>query len=130
MLVPEKFKKGVGIHFHCLCNDVIKVKFTGKYHAVKGGVKSKVYNVVDWRWGYSTALPISGSKERLCCYVTKYVTKNSNRLFGKYYLSSNNLQRDPLIAYGNTDFDSVDLEAYRCWRDDILFKYDSNVVFS
>lgn len=128
LLVPEYFKKGVGIHFHCLCNDVFKLRFSGRYHTFGyNGTKVKVYNVLDWRYGFSTAIPISGDRVRLSCYVTKYISKSSDRIFGKYYLSSNNLNRSPQVVYGNTDFDSVDLDSYTSWRNDLLFKYENNI---
>ena len=66
-----------------------------------------IYNLLDWKLGFSTCIPIDENYQRTCNYITKYITKDSQKIFGKWYLSSRNIQKRPeLVLLDNIDYDS------------------------
>ena len=79
-----------------------------------------VYNLTTWRFGWSTAIKVYGDRQQLAHYVTKYITKDNKKIFGKYYWHSRNLDK-PKILYSNVDFDSVNSAEYHG------FKYTSDI---
>lgn len=146
VLVPEYHKKG-GIHLHALVSgnlnfvDSGTVTWPGQKKpvkpetAIKRGIPSsiwqKVYNVTDWKYGYSTAIQIYGDRQKFLCYVCKYIMPGQDKIFGKYFYSSQNLKRKPEILYGNVDFSQIDAEEFKINPDlPIAIKYQSNLVFS
>ena len=126
LLVPEEHKSG-RIHCHLLINDVFDLVDSGKRS--KG---RKVFNIPSWKYGFSTAVPVEGDKLRLSCYITKYITKNSKSIFGKYYWSSRNLVREPKIILTNNDFNGLDIaldfQTYEIKKAGLLFKYENNLL--
>ena len=50
-----------------------------------------------WKYGFSTAVPLDKQYERTVNYVTKYITKSDQKIFGKWYLSSRGLKKSPEI---------------------------------
>lgn len=56
-----------------------------------------IYNVLDWKWGFSTCVPLDGEYDRAIHYVTKYITKAKDKIFGKWYFSSRGLKKKPDI---------------------------------
>lgn len=130
ILVAEKHKSG-RIHCHLLTNDVFELVDSGKRSSGR-----KVYNIPSWKYGFSTAVPVEGDKLRLSCYITKYITKESKPIFGKYYWSSRNIIREPLIVLTNSDFYdldcdlAVDLNTYQIQKAHLLFKYETNLSVS
>lgn len=138
LLIPEQHKNG-GIHAHALINDCFKLEHSGRYlysgKAYKAETLQKkgidinllkpVYNVPEWKYGYSTAIPVDGNPARLACYITKYITKDCKKIFGKYYLSSRNLNRDTEISLCNSEkFD--ELKNNPLYRGGMAFKYSSD----
>ena len=119
LLIPEYHpQKKQGIHFHALINDVLTFEDSGRClysdgkawrreDLEKRGIDTTayktIYNVPCWKYGYSTAIPVSGSPARLACYITKYITKDCKKIFGKFYLSSRNCVRDVEVKVFNTD---------------------------
>lgn len=121
VLVPEYHKNG-GIHCHALFNDcdlcfkdsgtrIIKgfnkpVKLSTieekglceKYGVLKSELKT-VYNISDWKYGYSTAIETYGDCSKLAYYTTKYITKDVKKIFGKFYWHSQNIVTKPQIEY-------------------------------
>lgn len=65
-----------------------------------------VYNVTDWRLGFSTAIRTYGSRDALRRYVGKYITKSECKIGGRWYYSGGELQR-PLYVCCNMDYNSV-----------------------
>jgi len=65
-----------------------------------------IYNWDDWKYGFSTAVPLDKQKF-ICQYVTKYVTKDNNKIFGKYYFSGGCLRRTVPTTYCNVDYADV-----------------------
>ena len=139
ILIPEEHKNG-GIHAHMLCNNV--------FHLVDSGTKTYihfkrpmqdatararglnpedghiVYNVPEWRYGFTTAIKVYGDPGKLAFYLTKYLTKDMKKIFGKFYWSSKNIVRKPQIILSNSDYDAVQAPEYGA------FKYDSDLLLN
>lgn len=109
VLVPERHKDGA-LHIHGLCTlgSFKPVRalspYTGKPLLSESG--RPIYNMPEWTWGFSTCIPIDENYDRTVSYVLKYITKDTNKIFGKWYLSSRNLRKRPDIALvdGGMDF--------------------------
>lgn len=144
ILVPEKFKHSDGIHCHALVNDTIETAYSGR---VRFGKKSyteesarrfgfefsdsdKIYNVPEWKYGFSTALPVKDNSGKLSVYLTKYITKGIDRIFGRYYWSSRNLEREPYIEYTNSPYDEIDLPQYNVPGTGTMVKYDQQMEYT
>jgi len=140
LLIPERHKNG-GIHCHALINDCFDVVDSGT-RLVTGynkpvtlktieeknlHVRNVVYNIPEWKYGFSTAIPVENNSAALAFYITKYITKGNNKIFGKYYWSSRNCNRDPQIIYSNTDFNSVSKSAITKPYTSNQYKYNTNV---
>lgn len=138
LLIPEYHENG-GIHAHALINDCFKLEHSGRYlysgkaykadtlrnKGIDVNILKPVYNVPEWKYGFSTARPVDGSPARLACYITKYITKDCKKIFGKYYLSSRNLNRDTEISFCNSEkFD--ELKNNPLYRGGMAFKYNSD----
>lgn len=138
LLIPEHHKNG-GIHAHALINDCFNLVHSGRYlysgkaykaetlqeKGIDVSLLKPVYNVPEWKYGFSTAIPVDGSPARLACYITKYITKDCKKIFGKYYLSSRNLNRDTEISLCNSEkFD--ELKNNPLYRGGMAFKYNSD----
>lgn len=109
VLVPEyhKIKDGeekLAIHMHGLCN-LGQIKIQPAYYAKgpRAGMQMQdssgrpIYNMVDWKYGFSTCIPLDEQYERAVNYLTKYIAKSDTKIWGKWYLSSRNLQKSPEI---------------------------------
>lgn len=144
LIIPEYHpEKGEGIHIHGLVNDSLPVSdsgrtlFNGKAWKTedlkeKGYYKDslkKIYNLPTWKYGYTTAIPVSGSPARLACYITKYITKDCKKIFGKFYLSSRNCRRDVDTVFCNSDrFEKIKTEPIQKFG--LQMKYESDFKFS
>lgn len=146
MIIPEYHKSG-RIHMHGLINDALAVVDSGT-RTVKGfdkpvklstiramglskDVQDIVYNVPAWKYGFSTAVKIHGDPGALATYVTKYMTKATTKVFGKYYWSSADLVREPEISYGSVPwFDSIRLDEFCVPNTDIRLKYRTDMFIS
>ena len=111
VLIPELYKDGA-IHFHGLCNfgDIRIVRAVNPKTGLplSTGRGQPIFNMLDWKLGFSTCIPIDENYERTCNYLTKYITKDTDKILGKWYLSSRNLIKKPeidLISEG-IDYDS------------------------
>lgn len=142
ILIPEYHEKG-GIHCHALINDALEVVDSGtriiagygkpvkvetveKYHSE---VLHVVYNVPKWKYGFSTAIEVTDSSG-LAHYVTKYITKGNDKIFGKYYWAGGDIKREPQIVYTNTSFDSVQRPEHYKPYTSYVYKYASNFEVS
>lgn len=123
ILVPEYHKSG-RIHAHVLISGgSLQLSFSHN----KTKIGQPIYNVDNWNYGFSTAIPIyNDSSVRIANYVSKYLTKSTKKIFGKYYWSSRYLKRDVPTDYFNTDFFSVELKEYSIPKTGTLLKYDSH----
>ena len=126
ILVPEFHRSG-RIHIHALivlgCLKVIDSGKTNKHG-------DKIYNIGAWRYGWSTAEPIYGSQIQLAHYVTKYISKDIVKIFGKYYWSSRNLIRDVPTQYCNSNFEVIDSTSYTVpGVPNLLLKYENHLHY-
>lgn len=121
--IAEYHKSG-RIHIHALVSDC-------NLELVKSDVSSKVYNISSWEYGYSTAIRINTQSQiKLAFYITKYITKDTKKIFNKYYNSSKNLEREVLTNYFNCDFFSInEQEHFVPAVDNLRLKYSSQFVF-
>lgn len=146
LLIPEYHEDGKKIHCHALINSVFDFVdsgyrlFRGKSYRsetllsmrVKHIDKLKVvYNVPDWHYGYSTAIKLDGAKERVASYVTKYITKGNDKIFGKYFWSSKkNTIHEPLVYYTDVNYSEMPEVEYSPPSSPFKFKYQSNICIS
>lgn len=131
----EYHKKG-GIHIHGLIKENplfplrLKMSDTKSYYGFKKPMKDKtaikhgldvskgkiVYNLVTWKFGWSTAIRCYGSQQALSHYITKYITKSNQKIMGRYFWHSRDLKR-PQITYINTpDYDQLPLSAFHGFK--------------
>ena len=126
VLIPEYHKSG-RVHAHALINDVFKLVDSGK--RTKSG--KVIYNCPEWRYGFTTAIPLDDQKIRVANYVIKYITKGSDKIFGKYFWSSKNIQREPHVILTDTDFSEVNAQVFQplAFNDNLQFKYESSFMY-
>lgn len=104
VLVPELHKDGA-IHFHGLINSpAVQLKDSGKRYWKRNTpcYGQHIYNVTDWKFGFTTAVKLSGNYENVCKYITKYVLKQSDggMIGGRYYYHGGEL-KEPHYEYIN-----------------------------
>lgn len=116
ILVPEFHEDGA-IHFHGVVSGDLKavdsgtVKVHGKKKPVKlstykryysGQAYSTVFNIADWRHGFTTAVRLDKKTHAVANYISKYITKDSRKVGGRWYLSGGDLKRpEPEIFRGD-----------------------------
>lgn len=143
VLVAEYQPKSGKIHFHGFINDSLKVEDSGRrlYKAL-GDKKSKaydvdffkrmklnpddypiIYNIPQWKFGFTTAIKSYNGSMGCANYIRKYITKENKAIFGRYYWSSRNLVREPVMAYDDVDYDSIISKEYSIPRVKNKFKY-------
>lgn len=88
---------------------------TANKHGLNWSNGREVYNLKTWRFGWSTAIKVYGSPLQLAYYCTKYITKDSKKIFGRYFWHSQNLDK-PKIIYSNTDYESCNLPEYHGYK--------------
>lgn len=98
--VPEFHHDGAAIHFHMLssCSGLNLVD-SGHFRNGKS-----VYNLKNWKYGFSTAQYVTGESAREKCakYIFKYMGKQmGQKIGGRYYLSGGKL-KTPVYLYGET----------------------------
>ena len=107
--VPELHKDGA-VHFHGLCN-AGAVRLVDSGHSDKGHT---IYNISDWKIGFSTALRLYGDPTAAAHYIAKYVTKNttSGTIGGRYYFHGGKLDKARCLYYHENydDFDGREVE--------------------
>lgn len=123
VLVPEYHKSG-RIHCHLLANDgVFRLVDSGKLTMAADGEHHPIYNVQDWQYGFSTAIRIYGEPCAAACYLTKYITKQNDMIFGRYYWSSRNLVRTPEVLLYDTAYQQLDLPEVPVPQTGLRLKY-------
>jgi len=92
VLVPERHKDGA-IHFHGF--------FNGALRAVDSGRKDKnghtIFNLPQWRLGFTTAIRLYGDYHSAVGYVCKYIGKQGEKPGGRWYYSGGALARPEII---------------------------------
>lgn len=142
LIIPEYHKNG-NIHIHGLIKGNLTMIDSGRLiyqsKAYKAETLKKkniqtenlktVYNISDWKFGYSTAIKLDDNKVAISRYITKYITKGNNKIFGRYYLSSKGIVREPKTKYTHTDgFDNIPLPTYEPWGVNNQYKYDLQIA--
>jgi len=107
------------IHFHGLASGNLKMIDSGKVFKGK-----PIYNWSDWSYGFSTAVELDKQKF-ICQYITKYITKDNEKIFGKYYFSGGKLNRTVPTVYCNTNFDEFDGKAIEILGSHLQVKYQT-----
>lgn len=133
VLVPEYHKDGESVHFHGLMNfEALKTvrainQKEGSWYFGKELFDDKgreIFNISDYRLGFSTVIPIDGEHGREACakYCYKYIIKSGGqKVGGRYYLSGGNLGR-PKYEYINVSIDDYEGEAFNVGGTGIMMK--------
>ena len=119
VLVPEYHKDGA-IHFHGFMNDALSVVSSGTFSSGSGRPRKprsnrqleqwradgwhEVFNLPGWSFGFSTAIELYGDRRAAVNYVCKYITKNHEKIGGRWYYSGGDL-RLPSVELFDVDFD-------------------------
>lgn len=124
LIIPE-YHKDKAIHFHGLINDSLDMVHSGTYkiEGEKKPVKEStlrrrgltsqaenvkdVYNVKGYKLGFSTAVPLDGNVTRVSYYMTKYCTKDLEKIFGSYYFCVGKVKRHLPYCICNMDIDDL-----------------------
>lgn len=101
LFVFEHHKDKQGIHMHGVANDSFlqlshaHSPYTGLPLYSKSG--QPIYNIDNWKYGFSTCIPLYGDPVHVAKYITKYITKDSEKIAGHYYYAGGKgLVRKPL----------------------------------
>ncbi len=115
IIVPERHKSG-DIHFHGILNSSA-LKLSQAYSPKTGRALTRngspIYNLMDWRDGFSTAQIIGNGeddREKVAKYVFKYMGKQlGERIGGRYALIGGKNLLKPVYVYGNTPDELADV---------------------
>ena len=121
LIVPEYHKDGA-IHFHGLVAG--NLNFVDSGHQDKKG--HVIYNMPQWSLGYSTAIELYGNRQCVASYITKYITKDFKKIFGKFYYSGGGVKRDVETVYCNLDYDKIAAQEYRRFMGYKYLGFDAN----
>lgn len=141
LLVPEGHKNGA-IHAHALVNGSINLTDSGTMKPLHSDGKplkietlkrkgidlstcQRVYNVPQWKYGFSTAIELYGDTLHTAKYITKYITKDTKKIFGNFYWAGGkDLVRTVPTALSDVDFDTFEADStYFCEPINTLFKF-------
>jgi hypothetical protein len=124
LIIPE-FHKDKAIHFHGLINDSLDMVHSGTYkiEGEKKPVKEStlrrrglstrdesvkdVFNVKGYKLGFSTAVRLDGNVTRVSYYMTKYCTKDLEKIFGNYYFCVGKVKRHLPYVICNMDIEDL-----------------------
>lgn len=110
ILVPELHKDGA-IHFHGIFNRYKGIDLVDSGKKKNG---KKIYNILSYKFGFTTAQRITGKNciEKVSKYVYKYMSKQSGGCIGgRYYLHGGKL-REPIIEYSDEDFSMFEKDSF------------------
>ena len=119
LVIPEHHKDGA-IHMHGLLNGEFSMVDSGKQ--TKGG--QRIYNMPQWKFGYSTAIELDEQKQRVANYITKYISKDFRKIFGNfYYAGGKELIRKPPTQLYDINYYDVNAKEYTIQQAGLGFKY-------
>lgn len=123
LIVPERHKDGA-IHFHGLCKaDGLKLVPSGRRD--KSG--REVFNVANWRYGFTTAVRLDGDYGNVCKYITKYIGKDvseNGTVCGRYFYHGGELM-GPQYVYFNQGMNEVEGKEVEIPEAGLVIKYVS-----
>lgn len=103
ILVPERHKDGA-FHFHGFMGGP-GLEAVDSNHRIAG---RPVFNLPQWRLGFSTAQPLYGEYAAAVAYCCKYIGKQEGeRPLGRWYYSGGGLQ-EPEKLYMDIDYRAVE----------------------
>lgn len=128
ILIAERHKKG-GIHFHGLikCDNLDLVDSgTKSYKGNKRKIKDftairkgfnpadgkVIYNLKKWKFGFTTCMKVYGDPINVAYYITKYITKDCKKIFGKFFWHSRNLKK-PDIIVEHMDYEEIQSKEFK-----------------
>ena len=102
ILVPERHKDGA-LHFHgFMAGAGLEARDSGHRWADR-----PVYNLPQWKYGFTTAQRLYGDYHAAVGYCCKYIGKQGERPAGRWYYSGGEL-REPEALLCDLDFRDVD----------------------
>jgi len=108
LIIPEYHKDGA-IHMHGFISGDLDFVESGKF--AKNG--QTIYNMPQWKWGFSTAIQLDGDTARISNYITKYISKDFRKIFGNfYYAGGHGLERTPEQLFIDVDYLEVESPEY------------------
>lgn len=121
LIVGEPHKDGA-IHFHGLLSDGLNYQ----YSKMKDKNGRKIYNIKDYPFGFARAVPIDEGTESNCCkYITKYMSKDFTKIFGKmYWAGGKDLVRNFDVEYCNMSFEELNAESFPVPNANCEVKYE------
>lgn len=145
ILVPETHKSG-RIHIHGFMSANVNLTYSGTVR-VKGHKKPMkqetakrygippsewlpVYNLPKWKYGFSTVLLLDSDSDKtnMSKYMTKYICKDVQMIFGNYYLAGGReLVRNAPFYLCDLNYNDVDYQKeYECPYTGVSFRiFDS-----
>lgn len=130
IMIAEYHKRSGRIHFHGLFKaDKLRLLDSGtklykgynkpvsNERAVKLGLENgrTVYNLATWKFGFSTCIELYGDRINTAFYITKYITKDCKKIFGKFFWHNRALKK-PVIQYSNMLFEEIDSIDYNGYK--------------
>lgn len=100
--VPELHSDGA-IHVHGLAairdDDLVRAYHPKWKKPLKDKHGNPVYNLSTWRFGFSDVTPLQAENiQEKTSYICEYITEGKTKIWGKWYLSSRNCQKKPVIV--------------------------------
>ena len=118
VLVPELHKDGA-IHFH----GFVKGEITFAEANVTTQNGQKIFNLKNWKFGFSACMEIPADDyEKIVNYVRKYITKDTVKIGGRWYLSGGKIQK-PSVSYSDCDYREIEAIEYYVPEARVSFKY-------
>ena len=118
IIIPEHHQDGA-IHLHGLISGDFDMADSG-HVTVKG---QTVYNMPQWKYGFSTAVKLDDNIQAISRYITKYITKDMKKIFGNFYYAGGSLIRKPETVLCDSDYESVNAAEYFIDVAKLAFKY-------
>lgn len=110
LIIPELHKDGA-IHLHGLISG--NMKFVPNERGVTTESGQIIYNMPQWKYGFSTAIELYGDFINCAKYITKYISKDFRKIFGSfYYAGGSGLVRHPDVELLDIDYFSLDCKEY------------------
>ena len=119
VLVPEYHKDRKGIHMHGLMSGPLQLVDSGK----KTNNGKTIYNLPEWRYGFSTCIELTGNPQFAAKYLTKYISKDFRKIFGNFYYAGGKIRRRPPTAYTNAPYEQINAPEYEVPEIGVKFKY-------